>query len=1061
MHLLTTAAGRPRWSRTVTTSLLLAVAYFLTGWLGLRLSSVDTAVTLLWLPSGIAVAGLMRWGVGCWPGTWLGAFALGILLRTPWPVAIGLAAGNTLGPLAVVWVLRRLGLHATFDRTRDILLLAAAATAGTLVSATLGIGSLALGGLRPSGRLATWLTWWAGDAMGVIAVAPLLLAVTRKEVRVIARRRGEFALWLGLTLLVTWAVFVLNPGRPDMRWSLAFVPLPLVAWAALRFGPIGTSLALIAISVGAAYGTASGQGPFARQNSGEGVAILWWYMVSSAMLGWLITAVHTARVNASAIQQLLERALGDVSLGVLVTGVDRRITYANEGFTRLTGYAERELLGESCALLQGAETDQETVVRIRTALAGDGYFDGEILNYRKDGSTFWNALLISPVRDERGEMTGFLGVQRDVSAGKAAEAALRESEEHLRTIVELEPECVKLLSPDGRLLEMNPAGLAMIEAATFDEVRNIPIAELIFPEDRAAFAGMHARVMRGETARCEFSIIGLRGTHRWMETHAVPYLNGRREIIGALGITRDISDQKHAEVALRASEERYRTLALFAPVGIFRADRKGNCLYVNDRWCDLAGMPAERAMGTGWAAALHADDRERVFAEWNAAARDGVAFSSEYRFRNAEGRVTWLQGAAVPSPDANGVITEYLGSVTDLTERKQAEEERRQLDAHLQHAHKLESLGVLAGGIAHDFNNLLTSVLGNASIAASELPPSSPVQENITEIAEASLRAADLCKQMLAYSGRGRFVVQTLDLGQLVEQTARMLRLSIGKSVTLHFQIEAGVPPVEVDATQVRQVIMNLVINASEAIGDASGVIRLTTGLVRVDRSDLAGTLTESSLREGDYVYLEVADNGSGMSAETQARMFDPFFTTKFTGRGLGLAAALGIMRGHNGAMKVQSEVGRGATFTVLLPPATGGKEESAAAPGSPAAWRGEGIVLVVDDEESMRATVSRMVSRHGLEPVLAADGVEAVELFRDNPDRYALVLLDLTMPRMDGEQIFTALRQVRPDVPVVLMSGYDAQEAMGRFTGRRLSGFLQKPFTLAQMRAVLRSVLG
>jgi CheY-like chemotaxis protein len=288
-----------------------------------------------------------------------------------------------------------------------------------------------------------------------------------------------------------------------------------------------------------------------------------------------------------------------------------------------------------------------------------------------------------------------------------------------------------------------------------------------------------------------------------------------------------------------------------------------------------------------------------------------------------------------------------------------------------------------------------------------------------------------------------------------------MLQISISKKAVLRFRLENGLPAVEVDATQIRQVIMNLVINASEAIGDRSGVISLSTGLTRVDRSYLAGTLIDSDLPEGEYVYLEVSDTGCGMTPETQAKIFDPFFTTKFTGRGLGLAAVLGIVRGHKGAMKVYSEIGRGTTFKLLFP-AVAGTGESAAAPAAPLFdWHGHGTVLVVDDEETMRSTIARMMRKLGLDVVLTADGREAVEVFRATPDLFGLVLLDLTMPHMDGEQTFTELRRLRPDVRVVLMSGFNAHEAMVRFTGKGLASFLQKPFTIESLSATMRAVLG
>jgi CheY-like chemotaxis protein len=318
---------------------------------------------------------------------------------------------------------------------------------------------------------------------------------------------------------------------------------------------------------------------------------------------------------------------------------------------------------------------------------------------------------------------------------------------------------------------------------------------------------------------------------------------------------------------------------------------------------------------------------------------------------------------------------------------------------------------------------------------------------------------------MLAYSGKGRFLIQRLDLGKLVEETAQMLKISISKKATLRFHLEEGLPHVEVDSTQIHQVVMNLVINASEAIGDRTGVITISTGLARVDRDSFHGTLTAPDLPEGNYVFLEVADDGCGMDPETKGRIFDPFFTTKFTGRGLGLAAVLGIVRGHKGALKVTSEVGRGSTFRILFPHVPGTGESHKDAPKHPptghAKLRGKNAVLVVDDEETVRSTLVSMLEFMELDVVLAANGQEALDLYKADPGRFSMVLLDLTMPHMDGQQTFAELRRIRPDVRVVLMSGFSENDALDRFSGEGPESFLQKPFRLEALRDVLQDVLG
>ncbi len=403
---------------------------------------------------------------------------------------------------------------------------------------------------------------------------------------------------------------------------------------------------------------------------------------------------------------------------------------------------------------------------------------------------------------------------------------------------------------------------------------------------------------------------------------------------------------------------------------------------------------------------------------------------------------------------------EALIMVRDITAAKQAEKERERLHAQLQHAQKLESLGVLAGGIAHDFNNLLMGVLGNAEIALLDLASESPAREELQAISAAAKTAAELTKQMLAYSGKGKFVVQPLNLSKLVEDMAHLLEISISKKVALKYNFAENLPPVEADAAQIRQIVMNLIINASEAVGEKSGVITVTTGVMEADQAYLSETYLDESLKEGYYVYLEVADTGRGMDQKTIDKIFDPFFTTKFTGRGLGLAAVLGIVRGHSGALKVYSQPKRGTTFKVLFPCS----EEDAAAlteeVGEDEAWRGSGTILVVDDEEHVRAIAKKMIERGGFTVITASDGGEAVELFRARADEIVLVLLDLMMPHLDGEETFRELRRIRSDVKAILSSGYNEQEVTSRFVGKGLAGFIQKPYGPSQLLGKVREAL-
>ena len=456
---------------------------------------------------------------------------------------------------------------------------------------------------------------------------------------------------------------------------------------------------------------------------------------------------------------------------------------------------------------------------------------------------------------------------------------------------------------------------------------------------------------------------------------------------------------------------------------------------------------------------LHPDDAAQVFATIRDSAAALAPWIHEYRVRFPDGTVRWLRGNAVPQRESDG-STLWHGFITDITDAKQAELTLQSLERKIQQTQKLESLGVLAGGIAHDFNNILTGIIGNASLATLELPDTSPVNAFLRAITDGAKQAADLCRQMLAYSGRGKFVIQTVSANRIVEETTKLLQLAISKHADLRLDLAPSLPAITADVTQIRQVIMNLVINASDAIGSQPGVIRISTSLVRLDPSFATGSVIAPDPLAGDYVCLEVSDSGCGMSPETQAKIFDPFYTTKFTGRGLGLSAVLGILRGHKGALKIASEVGKGTTFTLCFPVASA-DEASATATGSPeGSWSGKGAVLVVDDDETIRRATSAMLQKLGFTVVVAETGPRALDLFREAPHPFTLVLLDLTMPQMDGEAVFLALKDLEADVKVVLMSGFSEKEATARFVGKGLASFLQKPFGFDELRALLAAVL-
>ena len=500
----------------------------------------------------------------------------------------------------------------------------------------------------------------------------------------------------------------------------------------------------------------------------------------------------------------------------------------------------------------------------------------------------------------------------------------------------------------------------------------------------------------------------------------------------------EIQNEELRRVMTELEQSRNQFSLLFhqAPIGYLVLNDVGLIQEINETFCRMVSRTRDQLMGSPFSECMEGDDRGVFLARYRAFFMAPAGKSLEALILRSQGPAFFahMEGTVIRltlgrQPATNAPL--LLLSVTDITERKWAEEKRLQMERQMQQTQKLESLGVLAGGIAHDFNNLLTIILGNASLALDEMPSLSPARDSLKAIEATSLRAAELCRQMLAYSGKGRFVIENIRMNDLIGEMISLLKASISKKAILNLNLKEPLPPLRGDPSQIRQVLMNLVFNASEAIGEHGGVITISTGMMECSNEDISEIYLDDNLTEGLYVWLEVSDTGCGMDHETQRRIFEPFFTTKFTGRGLGLSAVLGIVRGHKGALKVYSEPGRGTTFKVLFPAA---ESDRPLVPQSSSNiqhsdWKGAGTVLLVDDEESVRNLGNRMLERLGFKVLIAVDGQQALETFRELHNEIVLVILDLTMPYMDGEETFRELRRIDQKVRVIMSSGYTESE--------------------------------
>jgi two-component system, cell cycle sensor histidine kinase and response regulator CckA len=674
--------------------------------------------------------------------------------------------------------------------------------------------------------------------------------------------------------------------------------------------------------------------------------------------------------------------------------------------------------------------------------------DGEVgARFEDERDGMWLDNSIFPIFNEKGEVYRLALFSADITERKLAENSLKESERLFQSAVDNLPEVFIIYDREERIQFINHQAEIIIGRRHEDVIGHR--AEELWPIDvNGVFLKTFHEVLRTRSSMVVVAKAPSSFGEITLQAAFNPILDEKGEIFVVLGVFNNLTEQLKAEEELRKSEARYRAVVEDQTELISRLLPDGTITFVNEAYCRFCGKSREELLGQDYLLSIAEKDRPFVQERMALISPEYPLEMHEEPMSHQNGESAWVQWTNRGIFDESGLLLEIQSVGRDVTERKLAEIERHRIETKIEQTQKLESLGVLAGGIAHDFNNLLTSILGYADLTLYELPQMSPSRESLQKIVLAARRAAELTKQMLAYSGHGQFLIEPLYLPQMIKEMGQLLEVSISKKHLLRYDFAPALPYIHGDASQIRQVIMNLIINGSEAIGDKPGAITVRVGARYCDQAFLEKNFLVENPPEGNYVFLEVSDTGSGMTEEVRNRIFEPFYTTKFTGRGLGLAAVLGIVRGHKGMIRVYSEPACGSTFKILFPAAAQPPEIKKVAPEHKYE-PGNGTIMVVDDEDSVRELAANMLKTAGYTVITAKDGIEAVATFGKQVEDIQAILLDMTMPMLDGIETFRELRRIKPGVKVILSSGFNEEEATHRFIGKGLSGFLQKPYSM------------
>ena len=828
-------------------------------------------------------------------------------------------------------------------------------------------------------------------------------------------------------------------------WVSAFVPLR---------GPAGKLDGVLGVDFDAHEFAATIADARFRMVGLVAVALL--LLLGMSTLNAVLHAEFAERERARESLQLLGAAVEQTKESILITDAQLdlpgpKIQFVNPAFTAMTGYPAAEALGKTPRILQGPRTDRAVTQRLRQCLERGETFIGETINYRKDGTEYFVEWQAAPVRDAGGKTTHFMAIQRDVTERKRAQEQLAAEENLLRQFIQHTPAAIAMLDTQMCYLQASERWIQDYHLADQDIIGKSHYD--IFPDVPQRWRDIHQRVLAGAVERCdEDPFPRADGSTDWLQWEARPWRKAGGEIGGLIFFTQVITERKRAEAALRDSEERYRSLINNARDAIFTLAADGTFTSLNPAVEAIAKISRADWLGKPFAPMVHPDDLPRATEMFARVLKGEQVPVHELRGHPSLPRPALMEMTLSAQKDETGKIIGVLGVGRDITERKR-------LETQLFQSQKLETVGKLAGGIAHEFNSIMTAIIGQSELLATDLPPGDPLHHNADEIRKAADRAATLTRQFLAYGRKQLLRPEILDLNSVLSGMEPVLSHLVGRNVDVRLVLSPGLPPVKADSGQIEQVIVNVVMNAADAMPNG-GKLTLETAHATLDQEYVRRF---PELKAGEFVMLAISDTGVGMSDAVKARVFEPFFSTKDVGQGtgLGLATCYGILKQSGGHISVYSEPGRGSTFKIYLPQTERAPRAPLPHPAAAGMPRGLETILLVEDDAALREMAAMLLRRLGYHVLTAVNGLEALKLTQQPGNGHIdLLFTDVVMPHMSGKELANRIRSLFPQTKILFTSAYTEGAIVHQGALDPGVALLQKPFTPSALASKVREIL-